>query len=165
MAECLVYPPAQLSIPCFPWKKSCKNLDSTLKTKDITLLTKVHLIKAMVFLVMYGCKGWTIKKAECRRRDAFKLWCWWRLLKVLWTARRSNKLILKEINPEYSFEGLRLKLKLQYLGHLMWKADSLEKILMLEKIEGKGKGDSRGWDGWMALPTQRTQLWARSSKQ
>ena len=129
-------------------RKAMTNLDSILKSKDITLLTKVHLIKAMVFpVVMYGCESWTIKKAECRRFDAFKLCCWWILLKVLWTTRRSNQSILKEINPEYSFEGLMLKLKLQYLGHLMWKADSLEKILMLEKIEGKEKGDSRGWDG------------------
>ena len=114
------------------------NLDSILKTKDITLPTKLHLVKAMVFLViMYGCESWTIKKAERRRIDAFELWCWRRLLRVPWTARRSNQCILKEINPEYSLEELMLKLKLQYSGHLMWRTDSSEKTLMLGKIEGR----------------------------
>ena len=114
------------------------NLDSILKGRDITLPTKVRLVKAMVFpVVMYGCESWTIKKAEHQRIDAFELWCWRRLLSVLWTARRSNQSILKEISPEYSLEGLMLKLKLQYLGHLMQRADSLEKTLMLGKIEGK----------------------------
>ena len=118
------------------------NLDSILKSRDITLPTKVHLVKAMVFpVVMYGCEGWTVKKAECRRIDAFELWCWRRLLRVPWTARRSNQSILKEINPGYSLEGLVLKLKLQYFGHLMWRADSLEKTLML----GKTEGGRRGW--------------------
>ena len=113
------------------------NLDSILKSRDTTLLTKVHLVKAMVFqVVMYGCESSTIKKAECQRIDAFELWCWRRLLKVPWTARRSNQSILKEISPEYSLEGLMLKLKLQYFGHLMQRTDSLEKTLMLEKIEG-----------------------------
>ena len=113
------------------------NLDSILKSRDITLPTKVHLVKAMVFpVVIYGCETWTIKKAECQRIDAFELWCWRRVLRVPWTARRSNQSILKEINPEYSLEGLMLKLKLQYFGHLMQTADSLEKTLMLEKIEG-----------------------------
>ena len=113
------------------------NLDSVLKSRDITLLTKVHLVKAMVFpVVMYGCDSWTMKKAELRRIDAFELWCWRRLLRVPWTVRRSNQSILKEINPEYSLEGLMLKLKLQYFGHLMKRADSFEKTLMLGKIEG-----------------------------
>ena len=114
------------------------NLDSLLKSRDITLPTKVHLVKAMVFpVVMYGCESWTIKKAECRRIDAFELWCWRRLLRVLWTTRRSNQSILKEISPDYSLEGLMLKLKLQYFGHLMWRADSFEKTLVLGKIEGR----------------------------
>ena len=119
-------------------RKVMTNLDSILKSRDITLPTKVHLVKAMVFLVvMYGCESWTIKKAECRRTDAFELWCWRRLLRVHWTARRSNQSILKEISPEYSLEGLMLKLKLQYFGHLTRRADSLEKTLMLGKIEGR----------------------------
>ena len=114
------------------------NLASILKCRDITLPTKVHLIKAMVFpVVMYGFESWTIKKAECRRIDAFELWCWRRLLRVLWTARRSYQSILKEISPEYSLEGLMLKLKLQYFGHQIQRTDSLEKTLMLGKIEGR----------------------------
>ena len=114
------------------------NLDSILKSRDITLPTKVHLVKAMVFpVVKYGCESWTIKKADRQRIDGFELWCWRRLLRVPWTARRSNQSILKEISPEYSFEGLMLKLKLQYFGHLMRRADSLEKTLMLGKIEGR----------------------------
>ena len=118
------------------------NLDSILKSRGITLLTKVHLVKAMVFPgVIYGCDSWTIKKAEHQRIDAFELWCWRRLLRVPWTARRSNQSILKEINPECSLEGLMLKLKLQYFDHLMQRADSLLKTLMLGKIEG---GRSRG---------------------
>ena len=113
-------------------------LDSILKSKDITLSTKVHLVKAMVVpVVMYGCESWTIKKAEHQRIDAFELWCWRRLFRVPWTARRSNQSILKEISPEYSLEGLMLKLKLQYFGHLMQIANSLEKTLMLAKIEGR----------------------------
>ena len=119
------------------------NIGSILKSRDITLLTKVHIVKAMIYpVVMYRCEIWTIKKAEHRRIDAFELWCWRRLLRVPWTAKRSNKSILKEINPEYSLEGLMLKLKFQYFGHLMWRADSLEKTLMLGKIEGKKR---RGW--------------------
>ena len=119
-------------------RKAMTNLDSIIKSWDITLLTKVHIVKAMVFpVVMYGCESCTMKKAECRRIDAFELWCWKRLLRVPWTTRRSNQSILKEINPEYSLEGLMLKLKLQYFGHLMQRADSLEKTLMLGKIEGK----------------------------
>ena len=117
------------------------NLDSLLKSRNITVLTKVHLVKAMVFLVvMYGCENWTIKNAEHQRIDAFELWCWRRLLRVPWTARRSNQSILKEIRPEYSLEGLILKLKLQYFGHLMQRVDSLEMTLMLGKIEGKRSG-------------------------
>ena len=114
------------------------NLDSILKNRDITLPTKVHLVKAMVFpVVMYGCESWTVKKAECRRIDAFELWCWRRLLRVPWTARRSNQSILTEISPEYSLEGLMLKLKLQYFGHLIRRADSFEKTLILGKIDGR----------------------------
>ena len=114
------------------------NLDSILKNRDITLSTKVHLVKAMVFpVVMYGCESWTVKKAEHRRIDAFELWCWRRLLRVPWTARRSNQSILKEISLGCSLVGLMLKLKLQYFGHLMQRADSLEKTLMLGKIEGR----------------------------
>ena len=112
------------------------NLESVLKNRDITLLTKIHLVKAMVFpVVMYGCESWTIKKVECQRIDAFELWCWRRLLRVPWTARRSNQSILKEISPVCSLEGLMLKL--QYFGHLICRADSLEKTLMLGKIEGR----------------------------
>ena len=124
-----------------PWKKAMTNLDSILKSRDIILPTKVHLVKAMVFpVVMYGCKSWAIKKAEHRRIDVFELWCWRRLLRVTWTARKSNQLILKEISPEYSLEGLMPKLKLQYFGHLMRRTDSLEKILILGKIEGRRRG-------------------------
>ena len=119
-------------------RKVLTNLDSILKSRDITLTTKVRLVKAMVFpVVMYGCESWTIKKAEHRRTDAFELWCWRRLLRVPWTASRSNQLILKEISPGCSLEGLILKLKLQYFGHLMQRADSFEKTLMLGKIEGR----------------------------
>ena len=124
-------------------RKVMTNLDSILKSRDITLLTKVHLVKAMGFpVVMYGCESWTIRKAECRRIDAFELWCWRRLLRVPWTAKRSNQSILKEINPGCSLEGLMLKLKLQSFGHLMRRADSLEKTLMLGKTED---GRRRGW--------------------
>ena len=120
-----------------PGRKVTNNLDSILQSRDITLLTKVHLVKAMVFpVVMNGCESWTIKKAELQRIDAFKLWCWRRLLRVPWTARRSNQSILKKISPKYSLEGLMLKLKLQYFGHLMRRTDSLEKTLMLGKVEG-----------------------------
>ena len=124
-------------------RKVMTKLYSILKSRDITLPTKVHLVKAMVFpVVMYGCESWTIKKAEHWRIDALELWCWCRLLRVLWTARRSNQSILKEISPEYSLEGLILKLKLQYFGRLMQRTDSLEKTLMLGKIES---GRRRGW--------------------
>ena len=126
-------------------RKAMTNLDSILKSGDITVPTKVRLVKAMVFPeVMYGCESWTTKKAECQSIDAFELWCWRRLLRVPWTARRSNQSILKEISPEYSLEGLMLKLKLQYFGHLMRRTDSLEKMLMLGKIEGgKKRGQQR----------------------
>ena len=145
-------------------RKAMTNLDSILKSRDIILLTKVHLGKAMVFpAVMYGCESWTIKKAECWRINAFDLWCWRRLLRVPWTTKRSNQSILNEIRPEYSLEGLMLKLELQYFGHLMWRNDSLEKTLMLGKIEGRRRRqDDRGWDGWMASPTWWTWVWASS---
>ena len=124
-------------------RKAMTNLDSTLKNRDITLPTNVHIVKAMVFpVVMYGCDSWTVKKAESRRTDDFELWCWRRLLRVPWTAKTSNQSILKEINPEYSFEELILKLKLQYFGHLMWRTDSLEKTLILGKTEDRRR---RGW--------------------
>ena len=129
------------------------NLDTILKSRDITLPKSVHLVKAMVFpVVMYGCESWTIKKAEHQRTDAFELWCWRRLLRVPWTAKRSNQSILKEINPGCSLEGLMLKLKLQYFGHLMQRADSFEKTLMLGKIEGRrrrGQQRMRWLDGIM----------------
>ena len=125
-------------------RKAMTNLDSTLKNRDITLPAKVHLIKAMVFpVVMYECENWTMKKAAWWRSDAFELWCWRRLLRAPWTARRSNQSILKEVNPEYSLEGLMLKLKLQYFGHLIWRTDLLEKTPMLGKIEGRRRGGQR----------------------
>ena len=137
------------------------NLDSILKSRDITLPTKVRLVKAMVFpVVTYGCESWTTKEAESRRNDAFELWCW-RLLGVPWTARVSNQSILKEISPDCSLEGLMLKLKLQYFDHLMRRTDSLEKTLMLGKIEGRRRRD-RGWDGWMASLTQWIWVWVSS---
>ena len=136
-------------------RKVMTNLDSILKSRDITLPTKVHLVKAMAFpVVMCGCESWTIKKAEHQRTDAFEVWCWRRLLSSPWTARRSNQSILKEISPEYSLEGLIMKLKLQYFGHLMQRIDPIEKIMMLGKIEGGrrrgGEVGNRGWDGLMA---------------
>ena len=131
-------------LPNAPWKKSYDKRNSILKSRDITLLTKVRLVKAMVFLVvMYGCESWTTKKAEHWRIDAFELWCWRRLLRVPWTAKRSNQSILKEINPEYSLEGLMLKLKLQYFDNLMQRTDLFEKILMLGKIENRRRGRQR----------------------
>ena len=139
------------------------NLDSILKSRDITLPTRVCLVKAMVFpVVMYGCESWTVRKAEHWRIDAFELWCWRRLLRVPWNARRSNQSILKEISPGYSLEGLMLKLKLQYFGHLMRSVDSLEKTLMLGGIGGRRKGDDRGWDAWMASPIWWTWVWVNS---
>ena len=134
------------------------NVDSILKNRDISLPTKVHLVKAMVFpVVMYGCESWTVKKAEHRRIDAFELRRWRRLLRVPWTARRSNQSILKEISPEYSLEGLMLKLKLQYFGHLMQRADSLEKTLMLGKIEG-GRRRGRQRMRWLDGSTDSTDM-------
>ena len=146
-------------------RKVMTNLDSILKSRDVTLPTKVHLVKAMIFpVVMYGCESWTIMKAECRRTDAFELWCWRRLLRVPWTAKRSNLSILKEIHPEYSLEGLMLKLKLQYSGHLLWRADSQEKTLMLEKTEGRrrrGQQRIRWLDGITDLMDMNlSKLWA-----
>ena len=139
------------------------NLDSVLKSRAITLLTKTHVVKAMVFpIVMYGWESWTIKKDECRRIDAFRLWCGRRLLRVPWTARRSNQLILKEINPEYSLEGLMLKLKLQYFGYLMQRPDSFEKTDAGKKLRARGEGGNRGWDGWRTLLTQWAWVWAYS---
>ena len=132
-------------------RKVMNNLHSILKSRDITLLTKVHLVKAMVFpVVMYGCESWTVKKAECWKIDAYELWCWRRLLRVPWTARRSNHSILKEISPGCSLEGLMLKLKLQYFGHLMWRVDSLEKTLILGGSRGRrrrGRQRTRWLDG------------------
>ena len=126
-------------------RKTMTNLDSILKSRDVTLLTQVHIIKAIVFpVVMYGCESWTVKKAERRRIDAFELWCWRRLLRVPWTARGSNQYILKESSPEFSLEGLMLKLKLHYFGHLMRRADSLEKIWCWERLKSGGEGDDRG---------------------
>ena len=136
-------------------RKVMTNLDSIFKSGDITLPTKVCLNKAMVFpVVRYGCESWTVKKAECQRTDAFELWCWIRLLRVPWTARRSNQSILKQISPGCSLEGMMLKLKLQYFGHLMRRVDSLEKTLTLGGIGAGGEGDDRGRDGWMASPTR-----------
>ena len=125
-------------------RKAMTYLDSILKSRDISLPTKVHLVKAMFFsVVMYWCEIWAIKKAECRRIDAFELWCWGQLLRFPWTARRSNQFILKEISPEYSLEGLMLKLKLQYFGHLMWRADSFEKTPMIGRIEGRRRREKQ----------------------
>ena len=146
------------------------NFDSILKSIDITLSTKVRLVKAMVFLVVvYGCESWTIRNAECQRIDAFELWCWRRLLRVIWTARRSNQSVLKEISPEYSLEGLMLKLKLQYFGHLMCQMaisnghlTHLKRPWCWERLKAGGEGDGRGWDGWMASPTQWTWVWVNS---
>ena len=140
------------------------NLDNVWKRRDITLPTKVHLLKAMVFLVMCGCEIWTIKKAERWRIDAFELWCWRRLLRVPWTSRKSNQSVLKEISPGCSLEGLMWKLKRQYFG--TWCEElTLEKTLMLGKIEGKRRRGNRGWDGWMASLTPSTWVWANSRRQ
>ena len=141
-------------------RKGMTNLDSILKSRDITFSTRVHTVKAMVLpVVMYKCESWTIKKAECQSIDAFELWCWGRLFRVPWTARRSNQSSLREINPENSLEGLMLKLNLQYFGHLMRRADSLEKTLMMREIEGKRRKGRRVRDSWMASLIQWTRTW------
>ena len=142
---------------CLLLGKAMPNLDSILKSRGITLPTKVHLLKVMVFpVVMYGCESWTIKKAECWRIGAFELWCWRRLLRVPQATRRLSESILKEISTEYSLEGLMLKLKLQYFGHLM------QKTWYWEILNAGREGDDRGWDSWKALPTQWTWVWASS---
>ena len=139
------------------------NLDSILKSREITLSTKVRLVKAKIFpVVLNGCESWTIKNAEHQRTDAFELWCWRRLLRVPWTARRSNQSILKEISPEYSLEGLMLKLKLQYFGHLMRRTDSLKRPWCWQRLKAGREGDNRGRDGWMASLTRWTWVWASS---
>ena len=145
--------------------KAMTNKDSILKSRGDTLPPKICIFKAMVFpLVMYGCESLTIKKATHWRIVAFELWCWRRILRVLWTARRSNQSILKEINPEYSLDELMLKLKLQFFGHQMQRAESLEKILMLGKIEGRRRRENRGHSGWMTSPIQWTWAWASSQR-
>ena len=144
-------------------RKVMTNLDSILKSIDITLPTKVHLVKAMVFpLVMYGCKSWTIKKAERRRIDAFELWCWRRLLRVPWTVRRSNQSILKETSPGCSLEGLMLKMKLQYFGTSWEELTHWKRPWCWERLKAGGEGDDRAWDGWMASPTRCTWVWENS---
>ena len=146
-------------------RKVMTNLDSIFKSKDITLPTKVHLVQATVFPgVIYRCESWTIKKAERQRIDAIELQCLRRLLRVPWTARRSNQSILKEISPEYSLEGLMLKLKLQYFGHLIRRANSLQKPWCWERLKAGGEKNDRGWDGWMASPTQWTWVWTSSGR-
>ena len=142
-------------------RKTMTNLDSILKSRDITLPTEVCLVKAMVFpVVMYGYESWTIKKTECRKIDAFELWCWRRLLRVPWTARRFNQSILKEISPEYSLEGVMLKL--QYFGQLIEELTHLKRPWCWERLKAGGEGDDRGWEGWMASPTLWTWVWASS---
>ena len=142
-------------------RKVMTNLDSI--SRDITLPTKVCLVKALVFpVVLYGCKSWTVKKAECRRIDAFELWCWRRLLRVPWTARRSSQSILKDISPGCSLEGMMLKLKLQYFGHLCEELTHWERLWCWEGLGAEGEGDDRGWDGWMASPTRCTWVWVNS---
>ena len=146
-------------------RKAMTNLDSILKS--ITLPAMVHLVKGMVFpVVMYGCESWTIKKVECQRIDAFEMWCWRRLLRVPWTAERSNQSILKEIHPEYSLEGLMLKLKLQYFGlqYLSKELTHLKRPWCWERLKAGGEGNKRGWEGWMASPTWWTWVWANSRR-
>ena len=144
-------------------RKALTNLDRIWKSRGITLPTKVYLVKAMVFpVVMYGCESWTMRKAEPQRTDAFELWCWRRLLRVPWTARNSNQSILKEISPEYSLEGLMLKLKLQYFTHLMQRLTYWKRLWCCERLKVGGEGGNRGWDGWVASPTRWTWVWANS---
>ena len=144
-------------------RKVMTNLDSSWTSRDITLPTRVHLVKAIVFpVVMYGCESWTVKKAECQRIDTFELWCCRRPLIVPWIARRANQSILKEMSPGCSLEGLMLKLKLQYFGHLMWRTDSFEIPWCWEILKAGREGDDREWDGWMASPTQWTWVWVNS---
>ena len=153
-----------LGFLCASWclfleRKAVANLDSVLKSRDITLLKKVHIVKAAVFpVIKYGCESWTIINAERWRTDAFELWCWRRLLRVPWMARRSNQSILKEINPEYSLAGMMLKLKLQYFATWCEKLTHW-KSLIWERLKAGGEGDNKGWDGWMASPTQWTWVW------
>ena len=145
-------------------RKAMTNLDSILKIRDITLPTKVHLVKAMVFpVIMYGCESWTIKKAECQRIDAFHLWWCRRPSRVPWTAKKSNPSILNKFSPEYSLEGLMLKLKLQYFGHLIWRTNSLKRPWCWERWKAGGEWDDRGWDSWMASPIQWTWVWVGPS--
>ena len=145
------------------WRKAMTNLDSVLKSRDITLPTKFRLVKAMALpIVLYECKSWTVKKAEYWRIDAFELWCWRRLLRVPWTARRSNQSMLKESSPEYSLEGLMLKLKLQYFGTWYEELTHWENTGCWERLKVGGEQDDRGWDGWMASLTQWTWVWAGS---
>ena len=147
------------------WKKSMTNSDSVLKKQRYHFADKVNIVKTIVFpVLMYRYESWTIKKSESWRIDAFELWFWRRLLRLSWTSRRSNQLILKEINPDYSLEGQMLKLKLQYFGHLMRRADSLGKKKCWERLRAGGEGGDRGWDGWMALPAQWTWVWANSGR-
>ena len=147
-------------------RKVMTNIDSILKSSDITLPAKVHLVKAIYgfSVVMYGCESWTVKKAECRRIDAFELCCWRRLLRVPWTARRSNQSILKEISPGWSLEGLMLKLKLQYLATSCKELTHWKRPWCWEGLGARGEGDDRGWDGWMASPTRWTRVWVNSGR-
>ena len=144
-----------------PWKKSYDQPRQYIKKQRHCFPTKLHLAKDMIFPVtMYGCESWTVKKAEHWRTDVFELWCW--LLRVLWAAKRSNQSLLKEISPEYSLEGLMLKLKVQYFGHLMQRTDSFERCWCWERLKAGGEGDDRGWDGWMASPIEWTWVWVNS---
>ena len=146
-------------------RKVMTNLETLLKSRNITLPTKVHLVKAVVFpVIMYECESWTIKKVEHRRIDAFELWCWRRLLRIPWTARRSNQSILKEMSPEYSLEGLMLKLKLQHFGHLKGRANSWKRPWCWERLRAGREGCDRGWDGWIASSTRWTWVWANSGR-
>ena len=145
-----------------PWKRSYDQPRQYIKQQNYSADKSTYSQSYVFPVVMCGCESWTITKAEHQRIDAFELWCWRRLLRVPSTARRSNQSILTEISPEYSLEGLMLKLNLQYFGHLTWRTDSLEKTLMLERLKAGGEGDDRGWDGWMASPTRWTWVWASS---